>query len=139
MMHNMPATLVLAMAFASTVVDNSVTAQEVNAPVQGKAVDINGMTMYYETAGKDDPLSLLHGFSSSGQESWQLFREELAKKYMLVIPDLRGHGRSTNPAKTFTHRQCALDVFALLDHLRIRRVRAAGISTGGMTLLHMAT
>jgi pimeloyl-ACP methyl ester carboxylesterase len=57
----------------------------------------------------------------------------------VIIPDLRGHGWSTNPAKTFTHRQSAADVLALLDHLALKRVRAMGISTGGMTLLHVAT
>ena len=32
-----------------------------------------------------------------------------------------------------------LDVFALLDHLRMERFKAIGISGGGNTLLHMAT
>jgi pimeloyl-ACP methyl ester carboxylesterase len=30
-------------------------------------------------------------------------------------------------------------VYALLDHLRIRQFKGMGISTGGMTLIHMAT
>jgi pimeloyl-ACP methyl ester carboxylesterase len=55
------------------------------------------------------------------------------------MPDLRGHGGSTNPSGTFTHRQAALDMFALLDQLGIRGFKAMGISSGGMTLLHMAT
>ena len=53
--------------------------------------------------------------------------------------DARGHGRSTNPGKTITMRQCALDTLALLDHLGVRRCRAIGASLGGNTLLHMAT
>ena len=64
---------------------------------------------------------------------------ELAEHYQLIIPDLRGHGRSTNPSGAFTHRQSALDVYALLDQLGVKRFKAMGISTGGMTLLHMAT
>jgi len=39
----------------------------------------------------------------------------------------------------FTHRQSALDIFALLDRLDVTVFRAMGISSGGMTLLHMAT
>jgi hypothetical protein len=27
--------------------------------------------------------------------------------YRVIVPDLHGHGRSTNPAKRFTFRQCA--------------------------------
>ncbi len=134
----MSARLMLMILCVSMACQSPVAAQDA-ASAPGKTVVLNGMSMYYETFGKGDPLLLLHGFSSSGRESWQLFREQLAEKFVLIIPDLRGHGLSTNPAKAFTHRQCASDVFALLDHLGIHRVRAAGISTGGMTLLHMAT
>lgn len=41
--------------------------------------------------------------------------------------------------KTLTHRQCALDTLALLDHLGIERCKAIGISMGGNILLHMTT
>jgi pimeloyl-ACP methyl ester carboxylesterase len=57
----------------------------------------------------------------------------------LIAPDARGHGRSTNPQKTITHRQCALDALALLEHLGIKRCKAIGVSMGGNILLHMAT
>jgi pimeloyl-ACP methyl ester carboxylesterase len=53
--------------------------------------------------------------------------------------DLRGHGRSTNPGNRFTHREAASDVFVLLEKLGIGRFSAMGMSSGGMTLLHMAT
>ena len=55
------------------------------------------------------------------------------------VPDLRGHGRSTNPTNQFTNRQSGLDIFGLLDALGIKHFKAMGISTGGMTLIHMAT
>jgi pimeloyl-ACP methyl ester carboxylesterase len=64
---------------------------------------------------------------------------ELAKEYRVIVPDLRGHGWSTNPAKTFTHRQSAEDIAALMDHLALRQARAIGFSSGGMTLLHLTT
>jgi pimeloyl-ACP methyl ester carboxylesterase len=104
----------------------------------GKTVPVNGIEMYYETMGQGEPLVLLHGFNGSGQ-AWSRAIPDFAKRYQLIVPDLRGHGRSTNPSGKFTHRQSALDVFALLDALGIRQFKAMGISTGGMTLIHMAT
>jgi pimeloyl-ACP methyl ester carboxylesterase len=110
---------------------------------QGRAIgeemrSINGMQMYYEEVGNGPPLLLLHYFGGCAQ-SWQPHVEQLAQHYRLIIPDLRGHGRSTNPSGQFTHRQAALDVFALLDELGLERVKAMGMSSGAMTLIHMAT
>jgi len=106
---------------------------------QGHVAAVNGMEMYYETAGDGPPLLLLHNFFGSSQVWGESFKETLAPAYRLVIPDLRGHGRSSNPSQTFTHKQVAQDLFALLDHLQLDRYRAIGVSTGAMTLLHMAT
>jgi pimeloyl-ACP methyl ester carboxylesterase len=59
--------------------------------------------------------------------------------FRLIAPDLRGHGRSTNPSGGFSFRQCGQDVIALLRHLGLPRVKAIGLSGGGIALLHMAT
>lgn len=99
---------------------------------------VNDIEMYYETHGQGEPLVMLHGFTESGQ-TWSLFVPDFRDHFQLIIPDLRGHGRSTNPSGKFTHRQAAFDVFALLDHLDIKRFKAMGYSSGGMTLIHMAT
>lgn len=111
---------------------------QVAPAADGKVVAVNGIEMYYESTGQGEPLVLLHGFNSSG-EAWAGLVGEFAKHYRVVVPDLRGHGRSTNPANRFTHRQSALDVFALLDALGIKQFKGMGISTGGMTLIQMAT
>lgn len=100
---------------------------------------LNDLTMYYEMEGDGEPLLLLHG-GTGCQEHWALAgRDQFVSEYTLIKPDARGHGRTNNPQKTITHRQCALDTLALLDHLGIQRCRAAGISMGGNILLHMAT
>ena len=59
--------------------------------------------------------------------------------YRVIAPDLRGHGRSTNPSGMFQFADVSRDMFALLDHLGIDRVKAIGLSAGANTLLHMAT
>jgi pimeloyl-ACP methyl ester carboxylesterase len=99
---------------------------------------VNGITMAYRIVGEGDPLVLLHGFTGTAA-AWEPFLEEFSSHYRLIVPDLRGHGHSTNPSGRFTHSQSALDVFALLDRLGVDTFSAMGISTGGMTLLHMST
>jgi len=110
-----------------------------NVRMAAQSVPINGIEMYYETEGAGEPLLLLHG-GTGCQENWaHAGRDEFAREYTLIKPDARGHGRTTNPGKTITHRQCALDTLALLDHLGIRKCRAIGLSMGGNILLQIAT
>ena len=104
----------------------------------GQLVQINNIEMYFEECGVGKPLVLLHGFGGCTQ-NWQPFMAELSACYRLFLIDLRGHGHSTNPDNTFTHRQAASDVFGLLDKLGVDQFSAMGMSSGGMTLLHMAT
>src|SRR5262245_25785706 len=96
------------------------------------------MEMYYEIVGENEPLILLHGWTGVGA-NWDLIFKDPPENYRLIKPDLRGHGKSTNPSRQFTYRQAALDVFALLDHLKIERFKAIGMSLGAKTLLHLAT
>jgi pimeloyl-ACP methyl ester carboxylesterase len=101
---------------------------------------VHGIELSHQILGSGSPLLLLHGFSGAGVDWTHVFDlEALAGDFRLIVPDLRGHGRSTNPGGAFTHRQCALDVAALLDSLGVKEVRAIGMSLGGNTLLHLAT
>jgi pimeloyl-ACP methyl ester carboxylesterase len=104
----------------------------------GHTVQINNIEMYYEEYGVGKPLVLLHGFGGCAQ-NWHPFTAKLSERHRLIVVDLRGHGHSTNPDNTFTHREAASDVFLLLEKLGVGRFSAMGISSGGMTLLHMAT
>jgi len=102
-------------------------------------LQVNGIELYYEAEGDGEPLLLLHGMTGC-HEDWEYAgRQEFLNAYRLIAPDARGHSRSTNPEKNITHRQCARDTLALLDHLGIQRCRAIGASMGGNILLHMAT
>lgn len=109
-----------------------------SSSIPGQTISVNGIEMYFETRGEGEPLVLLHGGGGVGA-NWELIFKEPPANYKLVVPDLRGHGRSTNPSKDFTFRQLSLDVFALLDHLGIERFKAIGMSMGAKTLLHIAT
>jgi pimeloyl-ACP methyl ester carboxylesterase len=57
----------------------------------------------------------------------------------VIAVNMRGHGGSTNPTGRYTHADSAEDVRGLMDALGIRSARAIGYSSGGMTLLHLAT
>jgi pimeloyl-ACP methyl ester carboxylesterase len=106
----------------------------------GRTTPLHGIDMYYEVRGEGEPLVLLHGFTGSGGDWVHVFDlDALSREYQVIVPDLRGHGRSTNPSQVFSHRQCALDLSVLLDELGIERCKAVGLSLGGNTLLHLAT
>src|ERR1051326_4493343 len=105
---------------------------------QGQTAHVNGFEMYFEVRGEGEPLVLLHGGGGAGG-NWSLVFKEVPAGFRLIVPDLRGHGGSTNPTGEFTFRQSALDVFALLDHLGVGRFKAVGVSMGAKTMLHAAT
>lgn len=106
--------------------------------VEGGTLEVNGFEMYLETMGQGEPLLLVHGWSGNSSY-FQPLLNELATHYRLIIPELRGHGRSTNPGGTFTTRQGAADLLALMERLDLERVRAVGASAGALILMHMAS
>jgi len=99
---------------------------------------VNDVDLHYETSGEGEPLLWLHGFMGAGAD-WKYIFNVPPAGFQLIAPDLRGHGASTNPSAKFSFREAAQDVRALLDELRLTRVRAIGVSGGGLTLLHLAT
>lgn len=63
---------------------------------------------------------------------WLHVAEALKERYLSVIPDLRGHGR-TPPHSQVSMASFADDLAALLDHLRIwEPIVLVGLSMGGM-------
>jgi pimeloyl-ACP methyl ester carboxylesterase len=104
-----------------------------------RTASINGIDLHFEIRGEGTPLLMLHGFTGC-HEDWQYAgRDVFEREFELVLPDARGHGRSTNPDGAATHARNAADVLALLDHLGISRCKAVGMSFGANTLLHVAT
>ena len=110
----------------------------VELPAGGQTKSINGIDLYFEMYGEGEPLLFLHGFMGAGSD-WGLVFNGPPDGFRSIFPDLRGHGRSTNPDGKFTFQQSARDVLALLDALNIGQCKAIGVSGGAQTLLHMAT
>jgi pimeloyl-ACP methyl ester carboxylesterase len=96
------------------------------------------ITLHHERVGRGEPLLWVHGFLGCGAD-WRHVFGEPPIGYELIAPDLRGHGASVNPSGEFSFREAARDILGLLDHLGLERVRAIGVSGGGIVLLHVAT
>jgi pimeloyl-ACP methyl ester carboxylesterase len=96
------------------------------------------LTMHYAEHGRPDgpPLVLLHNFTGTGA-LWQPQLAALGARHRLLVPDLRGHGRTANPAglAAMNHRQFARDIVAFCRALGIPRAAFCGVSTGAMLLL----
>lgn len=104
----------------------------------GRTAHLNGVEIYFEVHGIGDPLVLLSGFSGSSQD-WKPSLTAWGSDFQIILPDLRGHGRSSILSAPFRHEDAAFDLLALFDHLGIPTFKAVGISAGGNTLLHLAT
>ena len=102
----------------------------------GRAMNINGAVIYVEEHGYGTPLVLVHGGLGAGVE-WSPVTRQLAEQFRVIIPDSRGHGRSTNPAKTLSYPAIADDLAALIVALELDRPVVAGWSDGGQAVLEL--
>jgi pimeloyl-ACP methyl ester carboxylesterase len=102
-------------------------------------VDLADARLYYRDEGRGEPLVFLHAYSRTGERFAAEIAPALVGRYRVVVPDLRGHGRSTGPPETLHHARFGADLIALLDHLDLERAHAVGQSTGAMSLLFAAT
>jgi len=93
-------------------------------------IEVNGVTMAYESAGQGPPVILIHGFPLN-RGMWRPQIEALRDRFTVIAPDLRGFGEARGPMNDLTMDTYAGDVVALLDRLEMDRVALAGISMGG--------
>ena len=54
----------------------------------------------------------------------------LGQRYRLIVPDLRGAGRSERTPEGYDKKTLASDVRALMDHLKIDRAHVIGHDIG---------
>lgn len=91
----------------------------------------------FDDTGSGEPLVLLHAFPLDGR-MWLAQKDELAGSVRVIVPDLRGFGRSAELAPARSLDEYADDVAAMLDRLRIERATIAGLSMGGYVALALA-
>jgi 3-oxoadipate enol-lactonase len=93
---------------------------------------IKNFNLYYEECGEGETdLVLIHGLGSD-VTAWSVVTPILSKFFRLILPDLRGHGRSTAGDGPFAISALADDVVCLLDHINVKRANILGSSMGGM-------
>jgi 3-oxoadipate enol-lactonase len=101
----------------------------------GRYVDLpgRGQTFVRELPGPSGApvVVLLHGWTATADLNWHACYAPLAEHFRVVALDHRGHGRGLRPAGRFRLDDCADDVAALAEALRLERVIPVGYSMGG--------
>jgi len=98
--------------------------------VTHRFVKVNGLNLHLAQAGSGEPLLMLHGWP----QHWYMWRyqiPELTQHYSVLCPDLRGFGWSDAPATGYEKEQLVDDIIALLDTLKLNRIRLMGHDWGG--------
>lgn len=100
--------------------------------VEHHAAIANGVKIHYVSAGRGDPVVLLHGWP----QTWYMWRKViplLAQHYTVIAPDLRGFGQSGKPIDGYDKRTVAEDIYQLVQQLGFDSVSLVGHDLGGPT------
>ena len=93
--------------------------------------------LYFTERGSGPPLLLVHGLMITG-EMFDPVIEHFATRHRVIVPDLRGHGRSRALPPPYSARQLAADLARLLDDLAIGSTAVLGYSQGGAIAQQLA-
>lgn len=100
-------------------------------------MDIKPVQLYYEEIGQGIPVVLVHGFPLD-HTIWGPVAEGLKAEARVILPDLRGHGKSPHTEDVYTMRLLAEDLHALIERLGLEKVILVGHSMGGYAALAFA-
>jgi len=94
--------------------------------------ETNGIYIHYTRTGRNSlPSILLHGLTGNGI-CWTALARDLERDYDVIMPDARGHGRSSVPDGGYRYEDHAKDVVGLIEALRLSPPILIGHSMGGM-------
>jgi haloacetate dehalogenase len=105
-------------------------------------VKTSSATLHTVVGGSGPPLLLIHGAPLT-HLSWYRVAPELAKKYTVVAPDLRGYGDSSKPEDgdrhiNYSKRAMARDKLELMHHFGFDRFAVVGHDRGGRVAHRLA-
>ncbi|MDN3356700.1 alpha/beta hydrolase [Actinomadura sp. DC4] len=90
---------------------------------------VNGIRMYYRQQGEGPLLVLLHGWPQTGH-CWRHLVGPLSRTHTVVVPDLRGYGRSEMTRDGHDKRTKAEDLHQLIRALGHERATVVGHDRG---------
>jgi pimeloyl-ACP methyl ester carboxylesterase len=100
-------------------------------------VEANCIRQHYLEAGDGPPVILLHGFPETSY-AWRFQIPELARKYRVIAPDLRGYGETDKPATGYDKRTMANDLRELMQVLDIPKIALVGHDRGARVATRFA-
>lgn len=104
--------------------------------------DTGEATLRVRHGGDGPPVLLLHGHPQT-HVMWHRVAPQLAQRFTVVCPDLRGYGESSKPPTTDDHepyskRAMARDMISLMEQLGHERFCVAGHDRGGYVSYRLA-
>jgi len=118
----------------SALIAQAVPAEGPSWPSEFKSqmVDVpGGATLYLRWGGSGPAVVLLHGFAESG-DMWRALAVRLATRHTVIVPDLRGMGRSSHPTEGYDKWSQAADIREVVESLGFDRVAVVGHDIGNM-------
>ncbi|WP_394851067.1 alpha/beta fold hydrolase [Pendulispora rubella] len=94
-------------------------------------IPANDAELFVQFGGAGPAVVLLHGHAQNGN-AWAPLAADLARDHRVVVPDLRGLGRSSRAAAGYEKAAQAGDVRAIVEALGIDDVAVVGHDLGGM-------
>src|SRR3954449_7210836 len=89
--------------------------------------------LFVDITGPENGPAIVFCHALGGDLSmWDRQVPQFADRYRIVRYDLRGHGRSPQPASPFNLERLGADVVELLDDHGIQRAHFVGLSLGGL-------
>jgi len=102
----------------------------------GNTILVNDQPLFYRNTGKGMAVVLVHGFGEDGA-LWDYQVKVLKNKFMCIVPDLPGSGRSPG-ATEISMEAMASQLNTLLDELQVNECVMIGHSMGGYISLAFA-
>jgi len=88
------------------------------AAMQTRKIETNGASIHVRVGGKGPAVVMVHGYGTTG-DMWGHLTTALIKDHTIIVPDLRGMGRSSIPDGGYDKKNQAADVYGVLDALGV--------------------